>query len=79
MAVEKISIALDATVADAARRAAGRAGLSLSAWINAAADDAVSIQQGLEAVAEFEREHGAFTPEELAEADRILDDAGIPR
>jgi len=28
-------------------------------------------------VEEWEREHGALTPEELAEADAILDEAGV--
>lgn len=77
MAVEKISIALDASVVEAARKAAEREGLSLSAWINAAADEALAIERGLEAVAEHYREHGAPTPERIAEADRILDEAGI--
>lgn len=77
MAVDKISIALDASVAEAARRAAEAEGLSLSAWINAAAEESLAIQRGLEGVAEHEREHGAPSPEALAEADRILDEAGV--
>lgn len=79
MAVEKISIALDASVVEAARKAAERDGMSLSAWINAAADEALAIERGLEAVAEYEREHGVFSAEERAAADRLLDEAGITR
>ena len=73
MVVKKLSIALDGEVADAASRAAARAGLSLSAWLNDAAETALAIERGLEAMREWEAEHGAFTDEELAEADRILD------
>jgi hypothetical protein len=35
-------------------------------------------QRGLAAVAAYEAEYGAFTEEELAEADRVLDAAGVP-
>jgi hypothetical protein len=72
MVVKKLSIALDSDVADAASRAAERAGLSLSAWLNDAAENALAIERGLEAMREWEAEHGAFTEEELAEADRML-------
>jgi hypothetical protein len=72
MVVKKLSIALDSDVADAASRAAERAGLSLSAWLNDAAENALAIEGGLEAMREWEAEHGAFTEEELAEADRML-------
>jgi hypothetical protein len=75
MAVKKLSIALDGEVAEAASRAAERAGLSLSAWLNDAAENALAIERGLEAMREWEAEHGAFTDEEVAEADRMLDDA----
>ena len=34
-------------------------------------------QRGLAAIAEYEAECGAFTEEELAEADRILDEASV--
>ena len=73
MTVKKLSIALDGEVAAAAGRAAARSGLSLSAWLNDAAENALAIERGLDAVREWEAEHGAFTPEELAEADRVLD------
>jgi hypothetical protein len=71
--VKKLSIALDVEVAATASRAAARAGQSLSAWLNDAAENALAIERGLEAVREWEAEHGAFTAEELAEADRVLD------
>ena len=73
MAVRKLSIALDDNVAAAAANAAERAGLSLSAWLNHAAEHELAIESGLDAVAEWERDHGALTADELAAADDLLD------
>ncbi len=42
----------------------------MSAWITDAARLALKVRDGLTAVAEWEAEHGAFTPEELAAARR---------
>ncbi len=39
-------------------------------WMTEAAQDALKIRAGLEAVAEWEKEHGAFTKAELTEARR---------
>ena len=49
--------------------AAARAGVTYSAWLAAAARKEFAITAGLDAVAQFERDHGAFTEEELREAD----------
>ncbi|HEX6418581.1 MAG TPA: hypothetical protein VFZ77_08785 [Acidimicrobiales bacterium] len=73
MTVRKLSIALDDRVAAAAAEAAERSGLSLSAWLNHAAENALAIEAGLDAVREWEAEHGALTADELAAADRTLD------
>lgn len=74
---------MDETVLLAAREAAKHRRMSLSAWLNGVADDALahetSIEKGLQGVAEWEAENGPITPEELAEADAILDAAGIGR
>jgi hypothetical protein len=75
MGVKKLSIALDERVAEAAAASAERHGLSLSAWLNRAAQNALAVEEGLAAVAEWEAEHGAFTAEEIAAADAILDAA----
>jgi hypothetical protein len=56
---------LDAEIA----AAAAEAGMSYSAWLANTARKEFTIRAGLEAVSQFERDHGAFTPEELAEAD----------
>ena len=78
MGVKKLSVALDERVAEAAAAAAERHGLSLSAWLNRAAQNALALEDGLAAVAEWEAEHGAFTAEEIAAADAVLDAARKP-
>jgi hypothetical protein len=50
--------------------AAAEEGVSLSAWMTQAARDALKIRTGLAAVAEWEKQHGAFTNAELNEARR---------
>jgi predicted transcriptional regulator len=72
MAVKKLSVALDDTVADQVAQAARRAGMSVSAWLNHAAENELAIEAGLDAVKEWEADHGALTPEELAVADSLL-------
>ncbi len=73
MAVEKLSVALEERVAAAARAAATREGTSLSAWLSRAAEQALRIDEGLRAVAEWESEQGALTVAERAAADAALD------
>ena len=79
MPVRKLSIALDDTIAEGVVRAAARAGVSVSAWLNHAAENELAIEAGLDAVREWEAEHGTLTADELAAADtlldRVLDDA----
>lgn len=70
MAVRKkrsISVApdLDAQI----RAEADRDGLTYSAWLTAAARKELLVRAGLSAVAEVEGELGAFTDEELADAE----------
>jgi len=73
MAVRKLSVALDESVAAEAASAAERHGLSLSAWRNAAAERALVLEAGLAGVAAWEAEHSELGAEELAWADSILD------
>lgn len=73
MPVRKLSVALEVTVAQGANEAAERAGLSLSAWLNHAAENELAREAGLDAVREWETDHGALTEDELAEADMLLD------
>lgn len=73
MGVRKLSVALDERVAQAAAASAEQQGLSLSAWLNQAAENALSIEDGLAAVAEWEAAFGPLTAQELAAADAVLD------
>lgn len=50
-------------------------GTTVSALMTRAAEDLLRRKRGLDAVAEFESAHGAFSDAELAEADRLLDQA----
>jgi hypothetical protein len=50
--------------------AAAAAGMTYSAWLAATARKEFTIRAGLEAVAEFEREHGRFSSEEISEAEQ---------
>ena len=62
---------LDAEIAAAAQDA----GMTYSSWLAATARKEFTIQAGLAAVAQFEDEHGAFTPAELADADQWASEA----
>ncbi len=72
MSVRKISVALEENTAQAAADAAARRGVSLSSWLNQAAERALRVEAGLRAVQAWEDEHGALTSAELAAADRFL-------
>ena len=63
--VGKLGVHLDAEIA----AAAALEGISYSAWLAAAARKEFTVRAGLAAIGQFEREHGAFSPDELAEAD----------
>lgn len=79
MPAQKLSIALEEPVAVAAKRAAQRRGISLSAWLNEASLNALTIEDGLIAVAEWEAEYGPLPAEDQAAASAALDAAGIGR
>jgi hypothetical protein len=83
MPVQKLSISLEEPVLLAARQAAQRRGMSLSAWLNDAAERTLeteaSIEKGLAGVAEFEAENGPPSAEVVAEVEAVLDAAGIGR
>ncbi len=65
-------MAIEERVAEAASASAERHGLSLSAWLTRAAENALAVEDGLAAVAEWEAQHGALTAAELAAADAAL-------
>jgi hypothetical protein len=67
-ATRKVTITLDEKLADAMGNRAREAGVSLSRLIASAAEREMRLHIGQAAVAEWEAEHGAFTPEEIAAA-----------
>ena len=79
MAVQKLSVGLEEQVAHAAKEAAERRGISLSAWFNKASRNALAIEDGLVAAAEWEAERGALPADALAAADAALDRALLAR
>jgi hypothetical protein len=75
MSVVKRSVSFDAELWDELVREAGAG--PVSPLVNDALAHYLRRQRGLAAVAEYEAEHGAFTEDELAAADRVLDEAGV--
>lgn len=70
----KLAITVDPDVHDGVVAAAQEEGVSVSAWMTAAARRALLVRDGLLAVAEWEREHGALTEAELSAARRRVAD-----
>ena len=71
----KMAITVDADVAEQVVAAATREGISVSAWMTAAARRALLVRDGLLAVTEWEQEHGPLTEAELEAArERIADE-----
>jgi hypothetical protein len=64
---QKRSISLPADLADAIDVAANAEGTTVSAWIAETAAHRLRIDAGRKGVAEWERQHGSLTPDELAE------------
>jgi hypothetical protein len=67
---KKRSISLPPDLDEQIAAAAEQAGMTYSAWLAATARKEFTLRAGLAAVADYEGEHGAFTPAELADADR---------
>jgi hypothetical protein len=75
----KLAITVDPDVYDGVVAAAAQRGKSVSAWITAAAREALLIEDGLRAVAEWEADHGKLTDEELRAARaRVADYLAAP-
>lgn len=72
----KLAITVDRDVHAKVVRAAAEDRMSVSAWLTAAARQAIRLREGLSAVEEWEAEHGAFSEEELAEARKRVASAG---
>ncbi len=68
MASKKVTVTLDEHLVHALGVAAREAGVPLSRLIASAAEREMRRRIGQAVVAEWEAEHGAFTPEELVAA-----------
>ncbi len=66
----KLAITVDPDVYRRVIEAATAEGMSVSAWITAAASRALKVRDGLAAVAEWEAEHGPLAAAELDAARR---------
>jgi len=77
--VVKKSVSVPDAIWAAAEAEAAYSHTTVSALIADALENLLAIRAGLRAVQEWEREHGEFTAAENAEADAILDAAGVGR
>lgn len=66
----KLAITVDADVHAGVLAAAEEEGVSVSAWMTAAARRALLVRDGLAAVAEWEAEHGRLSEAEMDAARR---------
>lgn len=64
----KLAITVDPDVHRRVKEAAGQDHVSVSAWMTQAARAALTVRDGLSAVAEWEAENGPLTETELSEA-----------
>lgn len=72
---KKRSISMPPELDAAIEEAAAAAGMTYSAWLAQAARKEFAVRAGLAAVAEYERQHGPFTADELAEAEKWAQEA----
>jgi hypothetical protein len=71
----KLAITVDPEVHERVVAAAAEEGLSVSAWMTAAARRALLLRDGLAAVSEWEQENGPLTDAELRSArERVADE-----
>ncbi|WP_258934177.1 hypothetical protein [Nesterenkonia pannonica] len=72
MGVVKKSVSLPEETYLAVKDLAEAEGLSVSTWLAQVAEVELKHREGMEAIAEFEAEFGAFTQEELAGGYRLF-------
>jgi hypothetical protein len=75
----KLAVTVDADVHAKVLDAAQAEGKSVSAWLTAAARQALLARDGLAAVAEWEAEHGALTRAELEAARSRIERSTVQR
>lgn len=75
MTVKKKTLSFDEELWSAVERRAREANTTPSAYVNELVAKSERLYRGLEAVSEWESEHGALTVDQLDWADRALADA----
>lgn len=73
MAVERLTVSIESELAIAVREAADADEQNVSAWIADAARRQLANRGLRDVVAAWEREHGAFSDDELAAARVLID------
>ncbi|MFF0382517.1 hypothetical protein [Streptomyces sp. NPDC004286] len=68
MATKKVTVTLDEALVEALAGAAEEEGIPLSRLVAGAAERELRLRAGRAVIREWQAEHGAFTPEELAAA-----------
>ena len=68
----KLAITIDPDIHKNSLAAAARDKVSVSAWMTTAAREALKRRAGLVAVEFWEKQHGPFTADEMAEARRAV-------
>jgi len=68
----KLAITIDPAIHEDILAAAAREGMSVSAWMTAAARQALRRRAGLAAIARWEKQYGRLTAEEVKEASRSV-------
>ncbi len=68
----KLAITVDPKIHEKILVEAARDGVSVSAWMTSAARELLQRRAGLAAVAEWEKQHGRFSAEEMKEARRSI-------
>jgi len=71
MSVEKLSVSFDPKLAKRIKQEARRAGMPVSAWMARAAEREAKLAKGRRLLAEWEREHGAPTEEEVRAVEKL--------
>lgn len=68
----KLALTIDPEVHRKVLTAAAHEGVSVSAWMTSAAREALQRRAGLAAIAQWEKEHGLLTAEEMRGARRSV-------
>jgi hypothetical protein len=77
MAMSRLSISIPPDVEKIIRAAADHAGLPVSHWLARVAEHAAKVEDGLQAVAEYEAEFGPIPAEAARRARAALAAAGL--